>query len=64
MRLTSRGSPVRQAGRMNLQHFSSADSAADELQNDFAAKDAGAQEQEDEEDDEPSFTEITLDVKH
>ncbi|HVZ43682.1 MAG TPA: PilT/PilU family type 4a pilus ATPase [Ramlibacter sp.] len=33
------------------------------LQNDFAGKDA-AQAEEDEESDEPSFTEITLDVKH
>jgi twitching motility protein PilU len=35
------------------------------LQNDFAAKAAGdAADAEDEPDDEPSFTEITLDVKH
>lgn len=35
------------------------------LQNDFAGKDVNAAQQaEDEQDDEPSFTEITLDVKH
>lgn len=35
------------------------------LQNDFAGKESAAQaEAEDEQDDEPSFTEITLDVKH
>jgi twitching motility protein PilU len=35
------------------------------LQNDFAGKESAAQaDAEDEQDDEPSFTEITLDVKH
>ena len=34
------------------------------LQNDFAVKSQASQAPEDDHDDEPSFTEITLDVKH